>query len=58
MMTPVDWWKTFVGAPLPVISLTGVKWNFLRIIGKARDVGALYGFAAHPITVYPHLSHA
>jgi hypothetical protein len=57
MMTAVDWWKTLAGALLPAISLTGAEWNFLRIIGKARDAAGLHGCAAHPITVYPHLSH-
>jgi hypothetical protein len=58
MMTAVDWWKTFVGVALPAISLTNIKWNSLRIIGKAGDVKGLHSFAAHSIMVYPHLSHA
>jgi hypothetical protein len=58
MMTAVDWWKTLIGIALPAISLTTVKWNSLRIVGKVCGVRGLHGFVAYPITVYPHLSHA
>jgi hypothetical protein len=56
MMTAVDWWKTFTGVALPVFSLTIMKCNFLRVIGKAHNVGGLHNFLAQPIMVYPHLS--